>query len=747
MSDTDRIRLNRLESSSRELAERLARLEARVLDAPAASSSIAVLAGTPPEVPTGLAYGPLVGRESSQRGESAAFFANARRRPADRAMATAAPTGSIAGRRMSLSASGDSFEDLLAGRVLAWAGAVAVLVGIVLLFAVAISRGWIGEGVRTGLGLLVSTALVVVGCWSHERRGRTDAALAAVAAGVAGLFVTVVVATRIYELIPTAMGVSVGLAVGALTTSLALRWRDAGIAGLGIVGGLLAPVLVDAPQDGATLALVFTAALAAAGVCVYARWDWLGLAACAAVTPQWVGYVVTGPGSPAALATLVAFGSVAAVAAVGFELREPTAAVRPVSVLLLAFNGFLLAAVGWIALDQHPLWLIGLAGTHAGVGVGLLRNARASRPVGVLATALGAVLADLALLQLLDGPALTVGWAAATVGFAALVSFAAARGGALDNAAAGAGLAAHVALALVNAVMADVPPEAVLAGSDFGVAASGALAALAAACLTSGLVLADRPRWQALLNGAGVAATAYLVAANLDGVPLVAAWAAEAIALAELARRRRDSFALRMALWHLGLAVGHVLWIEAPPSALFVGLAQPLPAALAIAACIVAAWRCAAAAATFAAVDALEGDHHGDQPSPDAAPATAFTVPVATTGALLALHLVSVQIVTVASAGAQAQTLLSVFWGAAGVVALLVGLTRDRAALRTGALWLLLGALAKVFLYDLAALTSIARVVSFVVLGMLLLLGAFAWQRIRPRPLPDLREAAPGVRR
>ncbi|CAA9461441.1 MAG: hypothetical protein AVDCRST_MAG38-104, partial [uncultured Solirubrobacteraceae bacterium] len=121
---------------------------------------------------------------------------------------------------------------------------------------------------------------------------------------------------------------------------------------------------------------------------------------------------------------------------------------------------------------------------------------------------------------------------------------------------------------------------------------------------------------------------------------------------------------------------------------------------------------------------------------------------VATTvGALLALHLASVQLVTAVAPGATAQALLSVLWGAAGVASLLAGLLRDLAPLRTGALWLLLAALGKVFLYDLSALTPVARVVSFLVLGLLLLLGAFAWQRIRPRPLPDLREAvAPGPR-
>jgi uncharacterized membrane protein len=73
----------------------------------------------------------------------------------------------------------------------------------------------------------------------------------------------------------------------------------------------------------------------------------------------------------------------------------------------------------------------------------------------------------------------------------------------------------------------------------------------------------------------------------------------------------------------------------------------------------------------------------------------------------------------------------------AGGLAVLVGMVL---------LFAVAAALAKVFLYDLATLTPMARVASFIVLGLLLLLGAFAWQRIRPRPLPDLREAPPAAR-
>jgi uncharacterized membrane protein len=93
----------------------------------------------------------------------------------------------------------------------------------------------------------------------------------------------------------------------------------------------------------------------------------------------------------------------------------------------------------------------------------------------------------------------------------------------------------------------------------------------------------------------------------------------------------------------------------------------------------------------------------------------------------------------------QGQVLLSALWGLVGVGALIAGLRRKVLWLRSAALALLLTTVAKVFLYDLSTLTSLYRVVSFFVLGALLLAGAFAYQRLRPPP-PDLRSLHPSQR-
>ena len=118
------------------------------------------------------------------------------------------------------------------------------------------------------------------------------------------------------------------------------------------------------------------------------------------------------------------------------------------------------------------------------------------------------------------------------------------------------------------------------------------------------------------------------------------------------------------------------------------------------------------------------------------------------------LYLASVGIVTAFQPGAaettvldlpvqqQGQVLVSALWGLVGLCALLTGLRRDLRELRIGAFALLLAAVAKVFLYDLSTLGSAYRVVSFLALGALLLAASFAYQRLRPTPLPDLREVA-----
>jgi uncharacterized membrane protein len=211
-----------------------------------------------------------------------------------------------------------------------------------------------------------------------------------------------------------------------------------------------------------------------------------------------------------------------------------------------------------------------------------------------------------------------------------------------------------------------------------------------------------------------------------NGPALVVAWAAAAAALAWLGSRLDVtpdpalSSAERVLLAagiFLALAVARTLIVEAPPSALFDGVESLTDAAIAIATCAAAGFACG----TFAR-----------RVSPDGARLASFA------GAIGLVYLGSVAIVdTVGVYGLgetrqAGQAWLSAFWTVTGLGAVIVGLLRRKADVRLAGLALLGVAIVKVWTYDLSELDELTRVLSFVGLGILLLIGAFAYQRIKP---------------
>jgi uncharacterized membrane protein len=73
---------------------------------------------------------------------------------------------------------------------------------------------------------------------------------------------------------------------------------------------------------------------------------------------------------------------------------------------------------------------------------------------------------------------------------------------------------------------------------------------------------------------------------------------------------------------------------------------------------------------------------------------------------------------------------VSAFWGLIGLVVLYAGLKRGVTWLRVVGFGLFGLALAKLFLYDLAFLSSITRALSFLAVGALLLVAGFFVQRL-----------------
>lgn len=308
-------------------------------------------------------------------------------------------------------------EELLGGRLLAWVGGLAVLLGIVFFVAMAVRRGWIDEPTRVLLAFLGSGTLVGVGLYLFTRQGRTQAALAAVASGLAGLYASDVAATRLYELVSPVVGLTCAGVVGALSTAIAIRWRTELVGALGILGAIASPVLVRAETSESTLVFMAIALVAAVGVLLWQRWDWLAAGAFVLSVPQLVVWLedTYDKRLGLALAVLVLFWALYVVAAIGYELRVPVETLRASSAMLLLANALLFAGGGWLMLEDRDhdqaatAWVVGASLVHVLLG-GFGFRRRMSREIAGLVIAVGIGLSAVALGLALDGPALVVGW-------------------------------------------------------------------------------------------------------------------------------------------------------------------------------------------------------------------------------------------------------------------------------------------------------------------------------------------------
>ncbi|HXD71059.1 MAG TPA: DUF2339 domain-containing protein [Gaiellales bacterium] len=173
----------------------------------------------------------------------------------------------------------------LAGRVftartLAWAGGVATVLGIVLLFVMAASRGWVTPPMRVGIGVIVSIALLAAALELDRRSWRADAILAAAGAGIAGLYASLWASTWLYHLISGTAASPLAALIAAVAVAVAIRIHQEPLAIFGVSGAMVAPVLVS--LDVTAAGLLFAAVMMAGVLPLYVHQRWSRLVAATA---------------------------------------------------------------------------------------------------------------------------------------------------------------------------------------------------------------------------------------------------------------------------------------------------------------------------------------------------------------------------------------------------------------------------------------------------------------------------------
>ena len=214
--------------------------------------------------------------------------------PTEPELASAAP--------VTATSSAPSFEERVGTRWAVWVGGAALAVGGIFLVNYSIEAGLIGPTTRVIFGAVFALALIGAGEWM--RRGERTLPIDIVpsahipgiltAAGTVVLFGTIYAAHALYGLIgPGAAFVLLGAA--GLATMLASALHGPALAGIGLVGAMVTPLLVSSSAPSPWPVVLFLAVVSAAALALarLRHWLWLALASVVGVV-MW-GMVIAQP--------------------------------------------------------------------------------------------------------------------------------------------------------------------------------------------------------------------------------------------------------------------------------------------------------------------------------------------------------------------------------------------------------------------------------------------------------------------
>ena len=606
----------------------------------------------------------------------------------------------------------ESLESRIGGRWALNVGIAAIVIGIAYFEKLAIDKGWIGELARVIQGGVFGAALIVAGS-QFAKRGMPLYGQMLAGGGVAILYVSTYAAFMFYRLIerPTAFAAMVGITI--LGAVLADRHKSQGLAVFAIGGGFMTPFLVGGTGDAQTALFTYVAIMAGGTVYLARRhaWPLLNLVSylCTmGIVAAWADRFYTPEKYLRTELWITLF--CAMFVAIGLSSRR-----------LRGQFGDFVAYLLWTAPIAYYLASLNILGPHPiAMAVWFIAVALLGGVVSVLAGATWA----------------TVIWIAAALPFlgwtqrranAALVTEGLVTAGALYAIALAAQLrraAEREPLERVETAWLHLAPLMSFAGAylmleNTHLAATGPAAAAVAAWY-GGLarLFWTRDRDRAVHFAAlGFTLLAVAIALQFDGPAVTIGWAAEGAAIVALGLLERRGW-LR--------AGGTILFTIA-----FVGTIDLLLSVAPANHVVLFNPRAAVALLVIALLYAIAWLHRRDPEAP--------ARDVAITASLIAAQIVSVVLLTseihaffaMRDSTFTRELMVSVTWAVYATALIVVGLQRRYAPIRYFAIALFGITIVKVFFSDLSELEQIYRVISVIGLGIMLLVTAFLYQRMK----------------
>jgi uncharacterized membrane protein len=458
-------------------------------------------------------------------------------------------------------------ESQLTGRLLAWVGGAAVVLGAIFFLSLAFSRGWIGPEMRVAMGLAGGAIAIGLGAWMFGRRQeQLGHVLIAVGLGIVSL--ALFAGTRLYGIITPEVALLGSFVTAMAVAAIAVRVNSEAVAIYGLVAVVAAPPVLGAPANLTTVAFLGVTLVGTTAIALARSWRWLPPVAFTITAPQLAAWLIAKPDAATAVAALGAYWLLHAVAASADELRAPheEAEARAASLFVanstLAVFGGLYVLWGSLA-AWEGVFVTAAALAHFAFGAYFVWRRGDKYQFGMLINGIGIALVALAIERQFDGPAVAIGWAAEATVLAAIYGY-------RKHLPAGGAALLVAGLALLHLIVYEYPAfHWSFKGSPgpgpfpFADQAGLVLAAMVLAGLLAGWLSRSRQILEAI-SIAGLVVVAFTLPFELSGSALVAGWAAEAVALVAIGGFRRYPYASVAVVLLSVLPVLHLVCFEYP---------------------------------------------------------------------------------------------------------------------------------------------------------------------------------------
>ena len=164
-------------------------------------------------------------------------------------------------------------ESVIGGSWFAWAGILAVIVAVSFFLKLAFDNEWIGPRAQVSIGALGGLALLVVGERLRARGLRAYAFILS-GGGILILYLSIYASYNFYPLLDQPVAFLLMALVTTAAVLLSVRLNALAIAILGLVGGFLTPVLISSGRDNEVALFTYVALLDAGvlAVAYFKRW-------------------------------------------------------------------------------------------------------------------------------------------------------------------------------------------------------------------------------------------------------------------------------------------------------------------------------------------------------------------------------------------------------------------------------------------------------------------------------------------